>query len=204
MPWLRFHSPKYYMEPPRGRTTRWARPIIKYSEPFTCALGIPIIYCTQSQAMDQTIPPRLHMYIIYMRKLNWVGKEGKYSVVYETNVHMTLWAHIFLMFIATITYPTKHQKGRSALLLAAKRGHVEVMKVLMERGAHVNIQDEVIVSRNLHYTSLVPRSWCAPAQKEGLVTCDEFSGLAGYIRLCNIHQVLRSHSHVCTIHYTCI
>ena len=47
------------------------------------------------------------------------------------------------MLIATMTYPTKHQEGRSALSLAAERGDVDVMKVLIERGADVNTQDEV-------------------------------------------------------------
>ena len=42
-------------------------------------------------------------------------------------------------------YPTKHQEGRSALSLALERGHVDVMELLIERGADVNTQDKVIV-----------------------------------------------------------
>ena len=42
-------------------------------------------------------------------------------------------------------YPTKHQDGRSALSLAAKRGDVDVMKDLIERRADVNTQDEVFM-----------------------------------------------------------
>ena len=48
-----------------------------------------------------------------------------------------------------MTYHTKHQNGRSALSLAAERGYVDVMKVLIEKGADVNTQDEVIMYRNL-------------------------------------------------------
>ena len=49
-------------------------------------------------------------------------------------------------------YPIKHQEGRSALSLALERGHVDVMKVLIERGADVNTQDKVIMYRIiLHY-----------------------------------------------------
>ena len=47
--------------------------------------------------------------------------------------------------IATMTYHTKHQEGRSALSLAAKEGHVDVMKALIEKGADINTQDEVII-----------------------------------------------------------
>ena len=36
--------------------------------------------------MDETITLRLHM---YMRKLNGVEKEEKYSLVHETNVHIS-------------------------------------------------------------------------------------------------------------------
>ena len=57
------------------------------------------------------------------------------------------------MLIATITYPTKCQAERFAQLLAAERDHVAVMKVLIEGGADVNSQDEVIVYRSLHYIS---------------------------------------------------
>ena len=56
------------------------------------------------------------------------------------------------MLIATMTYPTKHQEGRSALSLAAERGNVEVMKDLIERGADVNTQDKVLMSRSLYHT----------------------------------------------------
>ena len=51
------------------------------------------------------------------------------------------------MFITTMTYPTKHQERRSALSLAAERGHVDVMNDLIESGADVNTQDEVIMYR---------------------------------------------------------
>ena len=56
------------------------------------------------------------------------------------------------MFIATMTYHTTHQEGRSALSLAAEGGHVDVMKVLIEGGADVNTQNQVIMYRSLHYT----------------------------------------------------
>ena len=45
-----------------------------------------------------------------------------------------------------------HQEGRSALSLALDRGHVDVMKILIEGGADVNTQDKVIMYRSLHYT----------------------------------------------------
>ena len=56
------------------------------------------------------------------------------------------------MLIATMTYYTTHQEGRSALSLALERGVVDVMKVLIEGGADVNTQDKVIMYRSLHYT----------------------------------------------------
>ena len=62
------------------------------------------------------------------------------------------------MLIATMTYHTTHQEGRSALSLAAERGDVDVIKVLIEGGADVNTQNKVIMYRSLHYTwSLVHR-----------------------------------------------
>ena len=56
------------------------------------------------------------------------------------------------MLIATMTYHTTHQWGRSALSLAAERGDVDVMKVLIVGGADVNTQNKVIMYRSLHYT----------------------------------------------------
>ena len=56
------------------------------------------------------------------------------------------------MLIATMTYHTTHQEGRSALSLALERGDVDVMKVLIEGGADVNTQDKVVMYRSLHYT----------------------------------------------------
>ena len=56
------------------------------------------------------------------------------------------------MLIAAMTHSTIHQWGKSALSLATERGDVDVMKVLIKRGAHVNTQDEVIMCRSLHYT----------------------------------------------------
>ena len=56
------------------------------------------------------------------------------------------------MLIATMTYHTTHQRGRSALSLAAERGDLDVMKVLIEGGADVNTKDKVNMYRNLHYT----------------------------------------------------
>ena len=56
------------------------------------------------------------------------------------------------MLIATMTYPTKHQEGRSALSLALEGGDVDVMKVLIEGGADVNTQDKVI---SPYYTYIV-------------------------------------------------
>ena len=50
------------------------------------------------------------------------------------------------MLITTMTYHTTHQEGRSALSLAAERGDVDVMKVLIERGADVNTQAKVIIN----------------------------------------------------------
>ena len=44
-------------------------------------------------------------------------------------------------------YPTKHQWERSALSLALVRGDVDVMKVLIERGADVNTQNKVIMQK---------------------------------------------------------
>ena len=49
------------------------------------------------------------------------------------------------MFITTMAYPTTYQEGRSALSLAAGKGHVDVMKVLLKGGADVNIQNKVIM-----------------------------------------------------------
>ena len=82
------------------------------------------------------------------------------------------------MIIAAMTYTTKHQRGRSALSLALERGDVDIIKVLIEGGADVNTQNKVIMCMSLHYTSLVLRPWCAPAQKQGLVTLE---GLTCYI-----------------------
>ena len=48
------------------------------------------------------------------------------------------------MLITTMTYPTKHQEGRSALSRALERDDVDIMKVLIERGADVNTQNKVI------------------------------------------------------------
>ena len=59
------------------------------------------------------------------------------------------------MLITTMTYPTKHQRGSSALSLAAERGDVDVMKVLIKRGADVNTQDKVIMYRSVHYIYIV-------------------------------------------------
>ena len=56
------------------------------------------------------------------------------------------------MLIATMTYHTVHQWGRSALSLALERGDVDVMKVLIEGGADVNTQNKVIMYGSLHYT----------------------------------------------------
>ena len=56
------------------------------------------------------------------------------------------------MLIATMTYHTTHQKGRSALSLATEWGHVDVLKVLIEGGADVNNQTKVIMYRSLQYT----------------------------------------------------
>ena len=44
-----------------------------------------------------------------------------------------------------------HQEGRSALSLAAERGDVTVMKVLIKGGADVNTQNKVIMYRSLLY-----------------------------------------------------
>ena len=56
------------------------------------------------------------------------------------------------MLIATMTYQTTHQRGRYALSLAAEKGHVDVMKVLIKGGADVNTQNKVIIYRSLQYT----------------------------------------------------
>ena len=56
------------------------------------------------------------------------------------------------MLIATMTYHTVHQEGRSALSLAAERGDVDVMMVLIVGRADVNTQNKVIMYRSLHYT----------------------------------------------------
>ena len=58
------------------------------------------------------------------------------------------------MLITTMTYPTQHQEGRSALSLAAEMGHVDVMKDLIERGADVNTQNKVIIYRKAYITSM--------------------------------------------------
>ena len=57
------------------------------------------------------------------------------------------------MLIAMMTYHTKHQNGRPALSLAVERGHVDVMKVLIEKVADVNTQDDVIMYRSLLHQS---------------------------------------------------
>ena len=49
-------------------------------------------------------------------------------------------------------YSLLNQEGSSALSLAAGRGDVDVMKVLIEGGADVNTQNKVIMYRSLHYT----------------------------------------------------
>ena len=50
------------------------------------------------------------------------------------------------MLIATMTYHTTHQEGRSALSLALERGGVDVMKVLIAD------ENKVIMYGSLHYT----------------------------------------------------
>ena len=71
-----------------------------------------------------------------MHGINGGEKGKKYSLVHETNVYIAS-SHIVLTFF------TKHQRGRSALSLALERGDVDLMMVLIERGANVNTQDEV-------------------------------------------------------------
>ena len=56
------------------------------------------------------------------------------------------------MLIATMTYHTIHQWERSALSLAAERGDVDVMKVLIEGGADVNTQNKVIMYWSIYIT----------------------------------------------------
>ena len=38
------------------------------------------------------------------------------------------------------------QSGRTALLKAAQGGHLEIVKVLIEAGADVNLRDDVCIS----------------------------------------------------------
>ena len=49
------------------------------------------------------------------------------------------------MLIATMTYHTIHQEGRSALSLALQRGLIDVMNVLIEGEADVNAPNKVIM-----------------------------------------------------------
>ena len=86
---------------------------------------------------------------------------------------------------------TKYQWERSALLLALVRGDVDVMKVLIERGADVNTQNKVIMHKSLHYTSVVALVCTHP--KESLVILD-FLIISSIIVMCS-----RLESH-----YTCL
>ena len=57
-----------------------------------------------------------------------------------------------IFFECSMTYHATHQKGKFALSLAAERGDVDVMTVLIEGGADVNTQNKVIMYRTLQYT----------------------------------------------------
>ena len=92
-----------------------------------------------------------------------------------------------------MTYPTKHQEGRSALSLAAEKGCVDVMKVLIEKGADVNTQNKVIIYKSLHIHQSHAQILACTNQKNGLVTFEGFPGLKGYlncIRVYNSHVLL--------------
>ena len=41
------------------------------------------------------------------------------------------------------------QDGRTALMIASERGHMECVKMLLERGAKVNMEDKVSTARHL-------------------------------------------------------
>ena len=64
------------------------------------------------------------------------------------------------MLISTMAYHTTHKEGRSALSLAAARGYVDVMKVLIEGGADVNTQNKVIVCRGIQYMLVYTCKYC--------------------------------------------
>ena len=59
--------------------------LVTTSEPCTCVLGI------RMHTVSWTRP-----FFWYMRKLKGVGKEGKYSLVHETNLHMCNWDSHYL------------------------------------------------------------------------------------------------------------
>ena len=108
----------------------------------------------------------------------WTTVKGvsKKNTVYFMRLICT-WAseaHILWMLIATMTYPTNHQEGKSALPLASERGHIDVMKVLIERGADVNAQDWVMcICRSIHHTWTLLSRICYTVAASGLPVIHE-------------------------------
>ena len=50
---------------------------------------------------------------------------------------------VYIKPFVTIVYILSSQNGATALYVSSQNGHVEVVNILLQNGAHVDVQDEV-------------------------------------------------------------